>query len=402
MCRVRPRRTTGHNLPHEPIRTRAHAGALTARIQALRASVVAAARPAMTRCRSRLTIRTGTTTTGSTTPSAIRWNRCTAAMTRIPITKTTFRSSRTTTRCTTMRRARSRGNVAGPSRSSRVRCSARLAPTRIGAIPAGPVRPSRRPSSPLTVRPRPRSSPRRPAIRNRARRCKDRLATIEREQLVSKQEEPVALSARAAVCRLRSRRRQAGLAAQPSVGSESRRRSAPVTIRPDGSDASGKPAGMAPPAAPGPARDGDNRLTARPAATPPAPARRPRPRRRAAARPICLEPQAGGPRPPASAAAARRSRTAPRGERGERICRAAVVAEDRERGAITSFRSLQAKFPNELGSRQPIIRRADLGSKGVFYRTMVGPVCIGPGGEPVLRDTCRWRPMRAFLTTESA
>ena len=41
--------------------------------------------------------------------------------------------------------------------------------------------------------------------------------------------------------------------------------------------------------------------------------------------------------------------------------------------ARASFRSLQAKFPNELGDRQPIIRRADLGSKGVYYRTMVGP-----------------------------
>jgi hypothetical protein len=41
--------------------------------------------------------------------------------------------------------------------------------------------------------------------------------------------------------------------------------------------------------------------------------------------------------------------------------------------AQSSFRSLQAKFPNELGDRQAVIRRADLGSKGVYYRTMVGP-----------------------------
>jgi len=34
---------------------------------------------------------------------------------------------------------------------------------------------------------------------------------------------------------------------------------------------------------------------------------------------------------------------------------------------------LQAKFPKELGGRAPIVRRADLGAKGVFYRALVGP-----------------------------
>ena len=36
------------------------------------------------------------------------------------------------------------------------------------------------------------------------------------------------------------------------------------------------------------------------------------------------------------------------------------------------FRSLQAKLPNQLGGREPIVRRADLGAKGICYRTMVG------------------------------
>ena len=44
-----------------------------------------------------------------------------------------------------------------------------------------------------------------------------------------------------------------------------------------------------------------------------------------------------------------------------------------EADAASSFRGLQAKFPNELAGRQVIVRRADLGTKGVFYRTMVGP-----------------------------
>ena len=48
-----------------------------------------------------------------------------------------------------------------------------------------------------------------------------------------------------------------------------------------------------------------------------------------------------------------------------------LSSQKTESEAQSSFRGLQAKFPNELGSRQPIIRRADLGSKGVFYRTML-------------------------------
>jgi hypothetical protein len=35
---------------------------------------------------------------------------------------------------------------------------------------------------------------------------------------------------------------------------------------------------------------------------------------------------------------------------------------------------LQAKYPNQLSGRQPIIRRADLGVAGIYYRTLVGPL----------------------------
>jgi hypothetical protein len=52
---------------------------------------------------------------------------------------------------------------------------------------------------------------------------------------------------------------------------------------------------------------------------------------------------------------------------------AQLSSQKSEAEAQSSFRSLQAKFPNELSGLQPIIRRADLGSKGVFYRTLVGP-----------------------------
>ena len=41
--------------------------------------------------------------------------------------------------------------------------------------------------------------------------------------------------------------------------------------------------------------------------------------------------------------------------------------------AHASFRALRAKFPNQLGAREPIVRRTDLGAKGTYYRAMVGP-----------------------------
>jgi hypothetical protein len=50
-----------------------------------------------------------------------------------------------------------------------------------------------------------------------------------------------------------------------------------------------------------------------------------------------------------------------------------VSSQRSEADAAAAFRSLQGKYPSQLGSRQPIIRRADLGSKGVYYRAMVGP-----------------------------
>ena len=44
-----------------------------------------------------------------------------------------------------------------------------------------------------------------------------------------------------------------------------------------------------------------------------------------------------------------------------------------EADAQASYRALQTKFPAVLGSRSPLIKRADLGEKGTFYRAAVGP-----------------------------
>lgn len=50
-----------------------------------------------------------------------------------------------------------------------------------------------------------------------------------------------------------------------------------------------------------------------------------------------------------------------------------VSSQRSESDARASFKVLQGKFPSVLGSRSPLIKRADLGSRGVYYRAMVGP-----------------------------
>lgn len=50
-----------------------------------------------------------------------------------------------------------------------------------------------------------------------------------------------------------------------------------------------------------------------------------------------------------------------------------VTSQRSEAEAQAAFRSLQAKYPQQLGDRQAFVRRADLGAKGIYYRALVGP-----------------------------
>jgi hypothetical protein len=50
-----------------------------------------------------------------------------------------------------------------------------------------------------------------------------------------------------------------------------------------------------------------------------------------------------------------------------------VVSERSAAEAHASFRRLQAKFPNQLGGREPIVSRTDVGAGRIYYRAMVGP-----------------------------
>jgi SPOR domain len=50
-----------------------------------------------------------------------------------------------------------------------------------------------------------------------------------------------------------------------------------------------------------------------------------------------------------------------------------VAWQTNEPDAQASYRALQSKFRSVRGSRSPVIKRVDLGDKGVSYRAMVGP-----------------------------
>ena len=50
-----------------------------------------------------------------------------------------------------------------------------------------------------------------------------------------------------------------------------------------------------------------------------------------------------------------------------------ISSQHSETEAQSSFQALRGKYPELLGKREPIIRRADLGAKGIYYRALVGP-----------------------------
>lgn len=125
---------------------------------------------------------------------------------------------------------------------------------------------------------------------------------------------------------------------------------------------------------PGPARAG-----ASPAVQPPQP-RVAAPAPAAPNAPLSLAPQgipnsaAPAPAPPPHTTAV--ASTGPAGERsggGGSGYYVQLSAQKSEEEAKSSFRGIQARHASLLGGHQPVIRRKDLGSKGVFYGAQVGP-----------------------------
>jgi len=114
------------------------------------------------------------------------------------------------------------------------------------------------------------------------------------------------------------------------------------------------------------------------AATPPSPA----PAQRAASNPPAAQQPANSlprqtaatPAPPPTAAARTPTHTASVAPAPTNGSYAVQVSSQRnEADAQAAYHSLQAKYPNQLGGHQVLIRKVDLGQKGTFYRALVGP-----------------------------
>lgn len=172
-----------------------------------------------------------------------------------------------------------------------------------------------------------------------------------------------------------------------------------IPIRPDRPIDGASAAPAAPEPAPSAAQPPVRVVNAAPAAEPPARAvPQPEPPRPAAQPPRNVTPQAAAPAaaaqpsnaplslnpntPPARAAAPARvaaQTPAPQAAAPANGGYAVQVSSQRSEGeAQAAFQTLQGKYPNQLGGRQAVIRRVDLGDKGIYYRAMV---VVGSNGE---------------------
>jgi len=120
-----------------------------------------------------------------------------------------------------------------------------------------------------------------------------------------------------------------------------------------------KPLDVTPPPAPAQSAPLQTAALPRVPASAPPPVQKPRapaPQQQTAARPA--------PAPAAAAATAASNRSYV----------VQVAARKSQTDALAAFADIQQKYPKLLSGYRPIIKKADLGSKGVWYRLNVGPV----------------------------
>ena len=88
---------------------------------------------------------------------------------------------------------------------------------------------------------------------------------------------------------------------------------------------------------------------------------------------MSLAPQAGqapDAAPPARVASTNPAQTAAPTSGGYLV---QVSSQKNEADAQASYRALQGKFPSVLGPHSSLVKRVDLGEKGVYYRAFAGP-----------------------------
>ncbi len=166
------------------------------------------------------------------------------------------------------------------------------------------------------------------------------------------------------------------MTANPATAATSPRKVHTVVIHSDQLGPMTADASSAPTPAPSPAAVP---LRATPRAAMPVPAR-PAPVARADANaPLSIVPGQDAAPAPRLRTALARSAEAPAAARAEPEGMASggyavqVTSQRSEAEAKAEFRTLKAKFPSQLGSHDAVVRRADLGTKGVYYRALVGP-----------------------------
>ncbi|RAI28103.1 hypothetical protein CH340_23855 [Rhodoplanes serenus] len=81
-----------------------------------------------------------------------------------------------------------------------------------------------------------------------------------------------------------------------------------------------------------------------------------------------ITPQAAAPAPARSAMA---TPTPSAAESGNYVVQ--LSAQKTPEEARASFRAMQEKYPSVLSSRQVLVKKKDLGPKGIYYGSQVGP-----------------------------
>jgi hypothetical protein len=210
---------------------------------------------------------------------------------------------------------------------------------------------------------------------------------IQSEKLVSREEQPVDLARQTMQTAMTGGANAATPQAAPASGAlYEPKKVKTIAIRPDqptnGTDTTATARTAAETPAPQPAArtaSAPMPLAAQDNERPQTRAAAPAPRHSAATNaPLSLTPGANAAPAPAPAVAPARAAPPPRvasapASNGNGGYAVQISSQRSEADAQQAFRNMQGRYPGQLGGKQVMIRRADLGSKGVYYRAMVGP-----------------------------
>ncbi|HZL38888.1 MAG TPA: hypothetical protein VFC45_01250 [Pseudolabrys sp.] len=214
------------------------------------------------------------------------------------------------------------------------------------------------------------------------------------EKLVSREEKPVEVKSDPPIVQGQNQLSDQPAALGSGVIASEPKKVHTIAIRPDqpGLGDSQPQAATAPPparmAAPTPIRP--VAPAPRVASNPPPVADNPAPRQQTEARaaapvrsanaPLSLSPNANNDAAPAPAARPMRTAsapTAPVAKPAAPVASGSYVQLSSQRSEVdaqNAFHGLQAKYPTQLGNRQPVIRKVELGDKGTYFRAMIGPL----------------------------